>query len=126
MMRLTKTSITKTWATSAGHAAQTQVLGKVTGKLIAVGMQVSAVTGDPDVTVAITDAADLSLFNSGAQNDGANYRFGTESNKASPDADFNPSYVVSEDLTVSIEPDADAGGDAQTLTVTVDVYILEF
>ncbi|MCK9598585.1 MAG: hypothetical protein M0R06_06050 [Sphaerochaeta sp.] len=125
-MRLTKTTITKTWITGAGHAAETQVIGGVSGKLVGVRMWVSEVTGDPDVTVTITDEADLTLFSSGAKNDATNYRFGTESEKATQDADFDPTYFVNEALTVSIDPSADAGGTAQTLTVIVDVYILQY
>lgn len=122
-MKIKKASQTKTWVTGAGHAAQTFTIPAQTGKLVEVGVQVSEVTGDPDVTVTITDGNSVTLFSSGAKDDAANYRFRTESNKASPDADFNPSYFVAETLTVSIDPSADAGGAAQTLTVTVDVYI---
>jgi hypothetical protein len=86
-------------------------------------MQVSEVTGDPDVTLTVTDANSLTLFTSGAKNDGTNYRFNARSYKAVQDADFNPVPLVNESLTISIDPDADAGGAAQTLTVTVDLYL---
>jgi len=122
-MKIKKASTTKTWATGAGHAAKTATFANLTGKLVEVGLQASSVTGDPDVTVTVTDADSVTLFTSGAQNDGTNYRFDSESHKGTPDADFNPSYFVNETLTVSIDPSADAGGSNQTLTVTVDLYI---
>ena len=122
-MNIKKVSTTKTWATSDGHAAQTATFGNLTGKLVEVGLQASSVTGDPDVTVTVADSDSVTIFSPGAQNDGGNYRFDTESHKGSPDADFNPSYFVNETLTVSIDPSVDAGGSAQKLTVTVDLYI---
>jgi hypothetical protein len=120
-----RSTATKTWATNAGHAAQTDTLARLTGKLVEVDIAISSVTGDPDVTVTIKkkDTNGATVFSSGAKNDGTNYVFSSESNQAVQDAAFDPVWLFDEDLYVSIDPDGDAGGTAQTLSVTVTVYL---
>jgi len=125
-MRILKSSpITKTWATDAGHGPLTGTLTGLRGKLVQVEVVASEVAGDPDVVVTITrdDASGPPVFASGAKDDAATYLFPCESHKAVPDALFNPVWLVDQSLFVSIDPDADAGGVAQTLTVSVYVYL---
>jgi hypothetical protein len=121
-MRITRATITKTWATGAGHAAQTGTIPKITGTLVRIDMRISEVTGDPDVVLLVTDSNSNTLFTS-TKDDNTKTVYLARSHKGTQDADFNPIPMVDETVTVSMDPSADAGGSGQTLTVVVDVYL---
>lgn len=112
-----------TWATGAGHAAETDTIGKITGKLVRVNVTISEVTGNPTSNISITDARGVVLAAFNTLADGTAHIKLAESHKATQDADFNPFPCVAETLTLSVDPSADAGGTNQTLTVDVDLYL---
>ena len=95
--------ITQTWITGDGHAEQSQPVS-INGLLQKIVLKVSSVTGDPDVTLTIDDNGDNEIFNSGAKDDGATYT-------------FSLSEPVVGVIDVAVDPSADPGGAAQTLTV---------
>lgn len=104
------------WATGAGHTAQTENLS-INGIIKMICIRISAVTGDPDITITLADSKTNQIYNSGALNDGTNYVYTA--------AEFLPTaneIPVTGPVTVSADPDADAGGSAQTLTVDIDIY----
>lgn len=116
------------WVTSEGHAAQTADLTKVSGTIKAIRVAISSVTANPTVNVTLTDitesglaAATLATLTGLA--DGTLHLKLAESHKATQDADFNPIPCLDNDLRISVDPSADPGGSAQTLTVTVTLYI---
>jgi len=114
------------WITGEGHAAQTTTLPDVTGKCTRVDIVVSSVTGGPTVSVTITDTDDGGqYFTVSGKADGTHHILLGDSNKGSPDADFNPFALFGNNLTVSVDPSADAGGADQTLTVDVRLYLEE-
>jgi len=114
--RAWRSSITQmTWATGAGHAAQTETIA-ANGEIKMICIRISSVTANPTVTTAITDAQGNAVFTITAAADGTNYVYMVD--------DFLPvdgSIIVTEGLTVSVDPSADAGGSAQTLTVDLDL-----
>ena len=107
--RIVRKSITAmTWATGAGHAAQTETM-KINGTITRIILKASSVTDDPDVTLTLTEGElSATIFDSGAKDDGATYVFDT-------------ALDVAGTTTISVDPSADAGGAAQTLTVNVTV-----
>jgi hypothetical protein len=121
-MRITRATITKTWATGAGHDAQTGTIPKITGTLVRIDMRISEVTGDPNVVLLVTDSNSNTVFTS-TKDDNTKTVYLARSHKGTQDADFNPIPMWDETITVSLNPDADAGGSGQTLTVVVDVYL---
>lgn len=114
-----------TWVTGEGHAAKTKDLF-VNGKIVRMDVIIPAVTGnaDLDVDITVTDengsALGSELDHSGLGH-GASYYYDSESSTAS-DGDFNPVYHNGT-LTVSIDPNEDAGGSTQTLKVDVILYV---
>jgi len=111
------------WATGAGHAAQTDTIGDITGKLLRANVTISEVTGNPTSDVTLVDARGATLATFSTLADGTAHVLLAESHKATQDADFNPIPCVAETLTLSVDPSADAGGTGQTLTVDVDLYL---
>lgn len=111
------------WATGAGHAAKTATLGNVVGMIERVDIIISSVTGNPTVNISFVDQNSvvvLPAMNTLA--DGTKHMKLAYSNKGTQDADFNavPHAGL---LTVSADPSADAGGEGQTLTVDVILYV---
>jgi hypothetical protein len=111
------------WATGAGHAALTDSIGDINGKIVRVNVTLSSVTDNPTANVSITDARGATLISASSLADGTAHVLLAESHKATQDAGFNPVPCVAETLTVSVDPSADAGGEAQTLTADVDLYL---
>lgn len=105
-------SITQmTWATGAGHAAQTETV-PINGIIKEIVFDVSEVTGDPDVVFSIQDA-DGNEFYTVTTNDGTTTKNYVTTHFAEGQLSFAKGFIVSAD------PSADAGGAAQTLTVDV-------
>lgn len=112
------------WVTDEGHGAQTTSIIHVRGKCTRIDIIISAVTDNPTVNVAFTDGDGLAIvpaFNALA--DGTHHVKLAESHKAVQDADFNPIVFCDDSLTISVDPSADPGGVAQTLTVDVRVFL---
>ncbi|GAF81848.1 unnamed protein product [marine sediment metagenome] len=97
--------LTFIWETGDGHAEQ-QVALPLNGILLSIVMKVSSVTGDPDVTLTLDDNDDNEMF-SITEDDGATYYYWWW---------FD---VLQGTMDVGVNPSADPGGAAQTLTVTV-------
>jgi hypothetical protein len=114
------------WATGAGHAAQTATMFGVTGKCTRMDVVASSVTGNPTLNVTVTDTDNsgscIAVTNLA---DGTHHVLLAESHKNSQDANFNPVAFRSNDLTLSVDPSADAGGSGETLTVDVTLYLEE-
>jgi hypothetical protein len=115
---------TKTWATGAGHAAQTATLTNVNGICTRIDVVISSVTANPTITVTITDADGNTMFTFSTLADGTHHIKLARSNKSTQDADFNEVPFCEETLTASIDPSADAGGSDQTLSVGVRLYLV--
>jgi hypothetical protein len=114
----------RTWLTGDGHAAQTATLRNLMGLITRIDIVISEVTDNPTVTVAFADSAGLAIIPSFATlADGTHHVKLARSNKSTPDADFNPLPVCQETLTATVDPSADPGGSAQTLTVDVILYL---
>ena len=114
-------TVQKTWATSAGHAAQTDTVF-ISGTIYRMDVVILAVTANP--TVAITCADDNggvfgNELDHAALADGSTHYFDSQSSK-DDDADFNP-VTHHGDIVVTIDPSADAGGG--TLAVDVIFYV---
>ncbi|MCK5020496.1 MAG: hypothetical protein KAS32_25990 [Candidatus Peribacteraceae bacterium] len=105
------------WLTGAGHAEKTEDI-IMNGMLEAIGIRVSSVTGDPDVTITLTDANGNEFYNSTALNDGTDYYY--TPSEFLPTAEKMPLVGP---ITVGVDPSADAGGSGQDLTVDVDLFI---
>jgi len=116
----------KTWITGAGNAAQTETAYGLTGKLVRVDVIISSVTNNPTVVVTFRDQNSCIIIPDAlcaALADGTNHILLTESNKSTMDADFDPVMLCDSDITVSMDPSADAGGTSQTLAVQVIFYL---
>ncbi len=116
----------QSWATGAGHAAATETAYGLTGKLTRFDVITSSVTDNPTVAVTFRDQNSCILVPDAlgaALADGSKHIKLAESHKSSPDADFNPVMLCDTNVTVSIDPSADPGGSAQTLTVDVILYL---
>jgi hypothetical protein len=111
------------WVTGAGHAAVSKTIF-VSGTIYRMDVIISSVTANPTVALTFTDDNSVSLaeLNQVALADGTNHTFDSVSHKGTADADFNP-VTHHGDLSVSIDPSADPGGAAQTLTVDVILYV---
>ncbi len=110
------------WVTGAGHAAQTATAA-VNGTITRIDLVASAVTGNPTLNVSYADDNGVVLLpamNSLA--DGTKHFKNALVNSISASADFNP-VMHAGNITVTVDPSADAGGSAQTLTVDVILYI---
>ena len=116
-------TVQKTWATGAGHAAQTDTVF-ISGTIYRMDVVISSVTANP--TVAITCADDNGCvfgneLDHAALADGSTHYFDSQSSK-DDDADFNP-VTHHGDIVVTMDPSADAGGAAQSLAVDVIFYV---
>jgi hypothetical protein len=100
------------WQTGDGHAAQTLTLRNLIGALENVVVAITAVTGNPTVNVTLTGPEGEVLLSLEALADG------TVHFKAYP-TDFDSILLAGGDVTLSVDPSADAAGEAQTLTVEV-------
>ena len=107
----------KSWVTDEGHAAKTDTLNEINMLIERIDILISEVTGNPTVTVTITDHNSVQLVSFAALADGTKHI-----KLATSDATDFDALPVSGDLTVSIDPSADPGGVAQTLTVDVIIY----
>ena len=116
---------TLSWATGAGFAAQTSTVF-VSGTIYRMDVVISTVTGNADLVASITCADDnggvfgneldhASLAHS------ATHYYDSQSSK-NDDGNFNP-VAHHGDITVTVDPNEDTGGTAQTLTVTVIFYV---
>lgn len=105
------------WITGAGNAEQTETI-EMFGMVEAIGIRISSVTDDPDITIKFTDSNGNEIYNTTALNDGTNYYY--------TPLEFLPTaekFPVWGDITISVTPSADAGGSNQTLTVDIDIII---
>jgi len=117
----------QTWATGAGHAAQSEVAYNLTGLLTRIDVIIPTVTGntlavavtfrDQNSCIVVPDALCATLA------DGQNNIFLSSSNLATQTANFNPVQLIDSDITVSIDSDEDTGGTLQTLSVQVILYL---
>ena len=124
-MRVLK--VIKMWATGDGHAAKSQITGEANGTIVGLTIPISSVTDDPTVAVTFRDADDCVIIPDAAfatLADGTKHIFFFLSEQGTQNATENP-VPVKGPLTVSIDPSADPGGSAQTLTVTVRIFIRE-
>ena len=115
----------QSWATGAGHAAASDTIQFVNGTIYRIDAIISSVTDNPTVAVTFRDQNSVVIIPDAlcaALADGTNHIFLAESNKGTPDADFNP-LPHSGNVTVSVDPSADPGGAGQTLTVDVILYV---
>ena len=103
-----------TWATGAGHAAKTQTIA-VNGIIKRIVMTISSVTGAPNVTATITDDLGNVIFSTGAKAHNTSNIF--DEGELGSDA-----FCVCGDIIITVDPDADAGGAGQLLTVQFDMY----
>lgn len=103
---------TFTWATGDGHAAQTVTLATLNGHIEAVVVSISNPTGDPTVNVTLTDdlSASIVALTTLAKN--------TVHYKDEGDIGILP---VAGNVVITVDPSADPGGTAQTLTVIVEL-----
>lgn len=117
--------ITQTWITGEGHAVKSHTTGNRFGLIVGVGITISSVTGAPNSAITFRDADGQTIIPDALC---AVVAHNTKtfllalSHKAVQDANFNPA-PVSGPITVAIDPSADAGGAAQTLTVKVRLFI---
>lgn len=119
--------VIKTWVTGEGHDAKSQVTGEANGTIVGLTIPISSVTDNPTVKVTFRDADGCIIIPDAAfasLTDGTNHIFFFLSEQGTQDATENP-VAVKGKLTVEIDPSADAGGSAQTLTVTVRIFIKE-
>jgi hypothetical protein len=110
------------WATDAGHAAQTTTTS-LNGVVYRIDIIISEVTGNPTVNVSFANQNSvvcLPAFNTLA--DGTKHFKNALVNSITSSADFDP-VAVADTITVTVDPSADAGGSAQTLTVDVVFYV---
>ena len=103
------------WITGAGHAAQTEFL-EVNGEVKTMYLRVSAVTANPTITLTLTDPQGNLTFTLAAIADGTDHIYKQDDFKA-----VDGPMIITEGVTVSVDPSADAGGSAQTLTVDLDL-----
>lgn len=117
------------WITGEGHAAQTETLTKLYGTIVRIDVIISSVTDNPTVAITITDTDNggtiASWTGGSVLADGTHHIMLARSNKATQDANFNEVPLCGDNLTLSADPSADAGGAAQTLTVDVVLYLEE-
>lgn len=101
------------WQTGDGHAVQNHVLqNPVAGAMENVIVAISEVTGNPTVNVTLTDENGAVLLSLEGLADGTVHVLQYPTN-------FDSILLAGGPLTLSVDPSADAGGVAQTLTVTV-------
>ena len=108
------------WATGEGHAAQTATFNGAIMLIERVDVLISSVTANPTVTITWADENGVVILvgtNFATLADGTNHLF--LSTKATADFDAIP---VNNDITITVDPSADAGGAGQTLTVDVIMY----
>lgn len=113
-----RTFAQKSWETGEGHAALTAELANIQGIIKRIDVLISEVTDNPTVDVTITDENSCTLVTLSTLADGTKHvKLAT-----SDSTDFD-AIPVCNTLTASIDPSADPGGSAQTLTVTVILYL---
>lgn len=100
-----------TWVTGAGDAAQTETV-PINGVIKQIVMTVSEVTGDPDVVLSIQDPSTNEFYTVTVHDNTTTIKYVT-THFAENQLTFAKGFIV------SVNPDADAGGAAQTLTVNV-------
>lgn len=110
------------WATGDGHAAKTTT-ATVNGIIYRIDVIASEVTANPTLNVTFADQnGTVCIAAQNALPDGtANFRNALV-NSILVSADFNP-VAVAGTITVTVDPSADPGGVAQTLTVDVIFYV---
>lgn len=108
------------WDTGDGHTAQTTTVYNMSMLVERVDVIISSVTGDPNVTLSFADENVMTIISASNftdLDDGTSYlKTGLSS---SPD--FTPVPVMG-DVTITVDPSADPGGVAQTLTVDIIFY----
>lgn len=113
-----------TWATGAGHAAQTTALKDIEGIIVRVDIIISSVTGNPTTTLTLTDENSCLLpITLSSLADGTKHVKNGLSMGGTTDSDFAPVPVNNTTLTLSADPSADAGGSGEILTVDVVLYL---
>lgn len=113
------------WITDEGHTAQTSTIQNVCGTVYRIDVIISSVTANPTVAITWADQNSVVLVPNAlcaALADGTRHYFLAESNKGTQDADFNP-FPHNGNITLTIDPSADPGGSAQTLTVQPILYV---
>jgi hypothetical protein len=104
------------WQTDDGHAAQSITFPKVNGVILQTVVSISSVTANPTVSITIDDELSAAII---ADTILATLADGTVHVKQAP-TDFDEA-CVNGDVIVTVDPSADAGGSAQTLTVVVSI-----
>ena len=107
-------------------AALTATVG-VNGTIKAIEIDISETEDNITYTVALTTTAGASVFSEAALADLTSHWRDAESNKGTPDADFNAIPMADETLTATITPSTkpDAGTvGTKTATVTVKLYVV--
>lgn len=125
--KIIKVSMTaQTWATGAGNTAASEVAYNLNGTVVRFDVIISSVTANPTVAVTFRDQNSCIVVPDAlcaTLADGTNHIMLARSHKVTQDANFNPVPLCDSDITISIEPSADAGGTAQTLSVQVILYL---
>lgn len=119
--------IVKTWATGEGSTAKSQTTGEANGTIVGLTIPISEVTDNPTVAVTFRDADGCIIIPDAAfatLADDTKHIFYFLSEQGTQNATENP-VAVRGPLTVEIDPSADPGGVAQTLTVKVRIFIRE-
>ena len=115
------------WVTGEGHAAQTADIFRVTGNLRKIEVKISSVTGNPTSDVTLSDISDTDfvteLIALSTLADGTLHIYHSRSKEYDADKDIDETFFNLNDLRISVDPSADAGGSAQTLTVKVKLYL---
>jgi len=115
------------WITGEGHTAQTADIFRVTGNLRKIEVKISSVTGDPTSNVTLSDISDTDfvteLIALSTLADGTLHVFHSRSKEYDADKDIDEMFFNLNDLRISVDPSADPGGSAQTLTVKVKLYL---
>lgn len=101
------------WQTGDAHGALTATFNEVNGTIKEIVVGISEVTGNPTTTFTFTDSASRTLLTLSNLADATTHR-------KTAQTDFDE-ILVNGDLTVSVDPSADPGGEAQTLTITVTI-----
>lgn len=106
---------------ATGHAATT-VTETIRGKCEQLAVKVSNCTNAITFTVTITNEDGGQLFTKAAIAKGQTTILFANSNKGTPDGDFN-AFLAAEPCTISIDPSGDAGSGG--VTADVALYLTE-
>ena len=116
------------WVTGEGFSAQTADIERVTGNLRKMEVKISTVTGNADltVTVVLSDISDTdfvtTLISKPSLAHSTLHVFHSRTLEYNANADIDEMFFNLNDLRITVTPNEDTGGTAQTLTVNVKLY----